>query len=47
MSEPEPPADRMIFWKADGRKVTASALGLGLLSATAKFDPGYGCVLEN
>ncbi len=45
--EPEPPADRLAKWQAKDGRVTASLLGLGIASATSRFEPGYGCVLEN
>jgi hypothetical protein len=43
--EPESPADTLVKWTADGHKVHASTLGLA--HATARYDEGFGCVLED
>lgn len=43
--EPEQPADTLVKWTAANGKVTASTLGLA--HATARYDEGFGCVLED
>lgn len=43
--EPEQPADTLVKWTAKDGKVTASTLGLA--HATARYDEGFGCVLDD
>ncbi len=42
--EPESPADILVKWTASEGRVRASTLGLA--HATARYDAGFGCVLE-
>jgi hypothetical protein len=43
--EPESPADTLVKWSAGEGRVRASTLGLA--QATARYDEGFGCVLED
>ncbi len=43
--EPEQPADTLVSWTAKDGRVHASTLGLA--HATARYDEGFGCVLED
>ncbi len=43
--EPESPADTLVKWTAGEGRVHASTLGLA--HATARYDEGFGCVLED
>lgn len=43
--EPESPADTLVKWTAADGRVRASTLGLA--HATARYDEGFGCVLED
>lgn len=43
--ELEAPADKLVSWTAKEGEVRASTLGLS--HATARYEPGFGCVLED